>query len=219
MGELIEKIFAPNTISQPENPIVKNGFLDNIQEGHIGKGHFGVVKIGLKQNKQYALKITIMNNYNMNECKLLHSICHKNIMRTYGYMTYYDNSTKLEFMLLKCEYYQYDLFTLLKDYSDGYQRLKISKVKRIMFDILSALDYLHNEKKVVHRDLKLDNILITDIDNPNAVLCDFGQAKPIGDANFSGMIYGTQGYISPEIKMQKDHGIPEKMICIVWVLF
>ena len=203
MVELIERIFTPNTLSQPENPIVKNDFLDNIREGYIGKGYFGVVKIGLKQNKQYALKITLMNNYNINESKLLNSICHKNIMRTYGYMSYYDINTKLEFILLKCEYYQYDLFTLLKDYSDGYQRLKVSKVKKIMLDILNALDYLHNKKKIVHRDLKLDNILITNIDNPDAVLCDFGQAKLIGDANFSGMIYGTKGYVSPEIKMQK----------------
>ena len=44
-----------------------------------------------------------------------------------------------------------------------------------MRQLIDIFDYLHNDKKVTHRDLKLDNILL-DL-NYNLVLADFGFAK------------------------------------------
>jgi serine/threonine protein kinase len=217
MSDFVKKldiIFnADNLLKNSENPIIKDGFLDYIDSGIIGNGHFGVIKEARKNEKTYALKITIYHENNINECVTLRELNHSNIMKTYGDMIYIDNDTNFRFILLKCEYYQYDLFSLLKYHSDSppctssseryYHRLKISKVKQITLDILSALDYLHNEKKLVHRDLKLDNILITDLDHPKAVLCDFGQVKCIETANVSEKIYGSPGYISPEILTQR----------------
>ena len=105
MGELIEKIFAPNTISQPENPIVKNGFLDNIQEGHIGKGHFGVVKIGLKidrgilYNKINRRVENMMKKGLLKEASSLMQYRNQNALQTVGYkelFKYLDGNTTLD---------------------------------------------------------------------------------------------------------------------------
>ena len=59
--------------------------------------------------------------------------------------------------------------------------------------------YLHGFG-IVHRDLKLENIMMSD-DTENAVpkIVDFGLSKIIGPSNTSSEPFGTLGYISPEV--------------------
>ena len=61
------------------------------------------------------------------------------------------------------------------------------------------MDELHS-KGYMHRDLKLENIMMSD-DTENAVpkIVDFGLSKIIGPSNTSSEPFGTLGYISPEV--------------------
>jgi serine/threonine protein kinase len=60
--------------------------------------------------------------------------------------------------------------------------------------ILSAMLYLH-ENRVLHRDLKPQNILLQD---DKIKLCDFGFAKKMSaSTNFLRSIKGTPLYIAP----------------------
>lgn len=58
--------------------------------------------------------------------------------------------------------------------------------------IVNAIDYCHRNH-VVHRDLKLDNTLLTTDSPPRIKICDFGFARGWGtDSNFTTVI-GTPG--------------------------
>ena len=74
-------------------------------------------------------------------------------------------------------------------------RITISLTKRQLFLIL-RLAYLHEaiEPKVVHRDIKSSNILITD--DFNAKVSDFGLAKMLesGESHITTRVMGTFGY-------------------------
>ncbi|MGQ0642329.1 MAG: protein kinase domain-containing protein [Gemmatimonadaceae bacterium] len=83
--------------------------------------------------------------------------------------------------------------------------LPLDDVLQIARGICSALSYAH-ARKVLHRDVKPENILLT---GRHAYLTDFGIAKaltpsPENQATTSGYVLGTHGYMSPE--QEVGHG-------------
>lgn len=80
-------------------------------------------------------------------------------------------SSKQKNLCLVFEYFEYDLRKFLKSRT---QTLTEQEIKVILFQILNGVNYCHNNK-VIHRDLKPQNILI---DNEcNIKLADFGLAR------------------------------------------
>ena len=69
-----------------------------------------------------------------------------------------------------------------------------------MSQFIDIFDYLHNDQKVTHRDLKLDNILVDT--NYNLVLADFGYAKYTKIDQLSSY-KGSIPYMAPEIQEDK----------------
>ncbi|MGH7638986.1 MAG: serine/threonine-protein kinase, partial [Gemmatimonadaceae bacterium] len=72
-------------------------------------------------------------------------------------------------------------------------------VLRVAREVAGALDYAHRQG-VVHRDMKPDNIMLTE---GHAVITDFGVARAIAEATHAsitsvGMTVGTPAYMSPE---------------------
>jgi len=59
-----------------------------------------------------------------------------------------------------------------------HKKLEPNEAKRIIKQVASAVAYLHLEKRIAHRDIKLDNILLDE--SFNAYLCDFGLCDCIG---------------------------------------
>merc|ERR1712013_241929 len=77
-------------------------------------------------------------------------------------------------------------------------------------------EYMHN-KRVVHRDLKLENILVTD--DLNLKIADFGFACYKGIDSLKSY-RGTMTYMAPEIKENKEYkGTQVDMFSIGVILF
>ena len=89
--------------------------------------------------------------------------------------------------------------------------LDVEETKTMMKSILKSLEYIH-EKNIMHRDIKLENILFrkAKIIEENILLADFGLATYSYSENYLFLKCGTPGYISPEIislDIKNNHSI------------
>lgn len=95
-----------------------------------------------------------------------------------------------------------ELFERIKDKGLYKER----DAQRVMYNFLSALKYLA-DNKIVHRDLKPENlILVSKGDDHDLKIADFGLASPI-DTD-TGMLYlmcGSPGYVAPELLNDKGY--------------
>ena len=85
----------------------------------------------------------------------------------------------------------------LLNYVRRRRRLKEDIARFIFRQIITGLTYCHT-KRVLHRDVKLDNILLTS--EGQVKICDFGVSKLVPDDNTKMTEQcGTPAYIAPEI--------------------
>ncbi|KAA6391298.1 MAG: putative STE/STE7/MKK protein kinase, partial [Streblomastix strix] len=76
---------------------------------------------------------------------------------------------------------------------------------RLASEIGRALDYIHKQN-AVHRDIKPDNILLTE--GQHFKLVDFGNALIMEDGNKSAMSFaGTQPFLCPEMIKSERYGV------------
>ena len=104
------------------------------------------------------------------------------------------------------EYANGDLFSLLR----REKRLPVEKVRLIAGNLVSALSYLHKQR-ILHRDIKLQNILIGF--DGMAKLCDFGFARTMDiDTYLLTSFKGTPLYMAPEMV----NGVPYDQNADLW---
>jgi serine/threonine protein kinase len=77
-------------------------------------------------------------------------------------------------------------------------KLQEDMVQTIARQILHALRYLH-KRKITHRDIKPDNILIASHDPLKVKLSDFGLSKVVQEETFLKTFCGTLLYCAPEV--------------------
>ena len=73
--------------------------------------------------------------------------------------------------------------------------LSEKKTRSIMKQLFDGVSYMH-ERNIVHRDLKLENILC--IDDHRIVISDFGFAVQLKPGEKLRALFGTPGYLAPE---------------------
>jgi len=87
----------------------------------------------------------------------------------------------------------------LKDYLEDAGALSLEETRRIMGKLSEAVAYAH-EQSILHRDLKPDNVILSEGKDP--VLTDFGLAKDNqSEMNLTreGQRIGTPLYMAPEL--------------------
>ena len=103
-----------------------------------------------------------------------------------------------------------------KDMFDYIQKrnfmLSEERVKQLSVQIINAVRYLH-DFGIVHRDLKLENVMMSDSSNvAHPKIVDFGLAKIIGPNEKADEPFGTLGYVAPEVLKKR----PYSYSCDVW---
>ncbi|KAI9739683.1 MAG: hypothetical protein M1834_006401 [Cirrosporium novae-zelandiae] len=158
----------------------------------IGKGSFGKVYLAthkLTNGSKVVLKSS--NKEDGNLAREIHhhrQFLHPHITRLYEVIV----TEKLVWLVL--EYCPGDeLYTYLLNHGP----LPVEKVQRIFTQLVGAVCYVHS-KSCVHRDLKLENILLDK--HENVKLCDFGFTREYeGKTNYLQTFCGTVCYSAPEM--------------------
>lgn len=142
----------------------------------LGKGTYGTVVKAIcnKSKKEIAIKKIKLDvetegipATTLREISILKHYSHPNIVK----LLHLNMSEKK--ILLCLEFVNYDLKKFWdKEYSS--KDVEIDKVKTVMYQILKGIDFLHS-KKILHRDLKPQNILIDT--NLNVKVADFGLSR------------------------------------------
>ena len=168
----------------------------------IGKGAFSVIYKGTHKvtDKVFAIKEISYENLNKikntikREFTVMKKLNHPNIIKLHE--VFFDSENKNVYLVL--DYYKRgDLYNFLKG-----KPLKEKYAKKYMRQLASGLKYLH-ENNIIHRDLKLKNILVTD--SNDIVISDFGFARD-GDSNtMFDTLCGSPMYMAPEIMTHKSY--------------
>ena len=179
----------------------------------LGRGAYGTVYRGARVLNNDPVAVKIMTGYkqymNLDELDkeadlVMNKIPrHENIVEMYDYMKkeYEENSVQMIDLWLVTE-----LCALgnLKNYVSG-NELSIKQKVDLIFQSCLGVEHLHNCKPepIAHRDVKPENILITDISGKHVVkLCDFGCARTVlqekGRSVTMKSLAGTESYWAPE---------------------
>ncbi|EFW99861.1 serine/threonine-protein kinase [Grosmannia clavigera kw1407] len=158
----------------------------------IGKGSFGKVYLAshkLTNGSKVVLKSAKKEDSNLaREIHHHRQFVHPHIARLYEVIV----TESMVWMVL--EYCQGDeLYNHLLKHG----RLPVEKVQKIFTQLVGAVSYVH-QRSCVHRDLKLENILLDK--HENVKLVDFGFTREYeGKANYLQTFCGTICYSAPEM--------------------
>lgn len=162
----------------------------------LGSGGYSYVMLvqNKRSGKKYALKCAAKykkgkdrSHRTLTEIKVLEKLKHKNIIRLKGYFE------DEEMLYLVLEYMP------CRDCSKLFKHKLPTKpqTKNMMKQLIKAVAYIHN-KGIVHRDIKLENVLVDK--HFNIKLIDFGLCA-IKDTQFDLLhdTLGTLRYTAPEL--------------------
>ncbi len=170
----------------------------------LGKGAFGKVNLSLHTLTGRLVEIKTINKTKLiNERQKAKIQLETSIMKILSSSNYivkiYETFQTQKHFCIVMEYIcAGDLLSYIRKRS----KLTEQIAKFIFKQIILSLQYIHNHN-IIHRDIKLDNILI-DLNN-NIKICDFGVSKKISLNDKMYEQCGTPAYIAPEILKNKGY--------------
>ena len=203
---LTELLNSQKNTNQSSNE--KDISLDNYEiVEKIGEGAFGkcVKAIDKRTGTTVVIKQAFdeQSDYLLKEKQIMQMCHHPNIINCHGYSTTFhdienDQRTQMGSCLI-LEYCQYgDLQKYLQKTVSKNTQLSLEKVKSIFGQIAAACIYLYKTFGIIHRDIKLENFLISEEKSfPTIKLCDFGLSIKATKEMKNGV--GSPMYAAPEI--------------------
>lgn len=189
----------------------------SISEDVIGKGGFAVVRFGthLKSGANLAIKTVRYVELEEDESIWYSYVCLKQEAHILSLLTHENIAKFIDFIEVENVKERAHSRYLIMEYLKGKELCSSLEKKESYFegetqewatDILNALKYMHGQG-IVHRDIKLDNLILQDEGNSVKVI-DFGFATQIPQGNQGGKLYsflGTVGYEAPEIVKRRPY--------------
>uniref|UniRef100_A0A8D0H568 non-specific serine/threonine protein kinase n=1 Tax=Sphenodon punctatus TaxID=8508 RepID=A0A8D0H568_SPHPU len=172
----------------------------------LGKGTYGKVKkardrsgklVAIKSIRKDKIKDEQDLIHIRREIEIMSSLNHPHIIAIHEV---FENSSKIVIVM------DYASKGDLYDYVNERQRLTEQEARHFFRQVVSAIYYCH-KNGIVHRDLKLENILLDA--NGNIKIADFGLSNVYQQDKFLQTFCGSPLYASPEIVNGRPYKGPE----------
>lgn len=199
---------------------INNGIVGRYQLSKtLGVGSFSRVHLGKSNNTYVAVKIIskytdVINKdtYIKKEERVLREVLISSL-------TSHENIVRLLDFLYN-EYYYFMIFesvngNQLLDLISNKGALSERKAKKYFKQILSAVNYLH-DNSIVHRDLKIENILVDK--NDNIKIIDFGLSNFYDKKELLNTFCGSLYFAAPELLTGTEYCGPEVDIWALGVI-
>ncbi|XP_021494574.1 cyclin-dependent kinase-like 3 isoform X2 [Meriones unguiculatus] len=166
--------------------------------GKVGEGSYGtVMKCKHKDTGRIvAIKIFYekpeksVNKIATREIKFLKQFRHENLVNL---IDVFKQKKKIHLVF---EFIDHTVLDELQHYCHG---LESKRLRKYLFQILRAIDYLHNNN-IIHRDIKPENILVSQ--SGVTKLCDFGFARTLAPGDVYTDYVATRWYRAPELVLK-----------------
>uniref|UniRef100_A0AC35GLT6 Protein kinase domain-containing protein n=1 Tax=Panagrolaimus sp. PS1159 TaxID=55785 RepID=A0AC35GLT6_9BILA len=173
-----------------------------LQNNVLGSGSYSKVRIGLHQSmgKYVAVKQIDLRQQNEyirrfmpRELKIIERLKHPNIVEVYQVI-----QTKNYVCMIQELAAHGDMLKLIK----SKKRIDEPESQFLFRQLVEGLRYLES-LKIVHRDLKCENLLLDEYDNLK--IADFGFARILNDNEESHTFCGSRAYVAHEIMISKGY--------------
>ncbi|KRX03291.1 Protein kinase-like domain [Pseudocohnilembus persalinus] len=168
----------------------------------IGEGSFGKVFKGRRKNSGQIVALKFISKRQKSEkdlANLRQEIEILKLMKHENIVLLLDAFETMHEFCIVTEFAQGELFEILEDDKS----LPESEVRKIAQQLVFSLYYLHSNR-IIHRDMKPQNILISA--NGVVKLCDFGFARAMSNNTLVlTSIKGTPLYMAPELVQEKPY--------------
>ena len=202
---------SPFTINTTINNRNKDNKISNYEIGKvIGKGAYASVKICKNKitQEKFAMKIyekKILNDNIKKKCilreiEILKKLNHPNIVKLYDTIISDKNILLIQELVNGISLRDFYNKEIRNQRNISEKKYKILTL--IFKQIFSAFDYIH-KKNIFHRDIKLENILLTK--NYEIKIIDFGFGLYNPRNYLQKFFCGTPNYMAPEIIMKKEY--------------
>ncbi|KAL6073254.1 putative serine/threonine-protein kinase EDR1 [Balamuthia mandrillaris] len=167
--------------------------------GRVYKGEYFGTEVAIKQVLMMGMDPELTKKYVRREVNMLRVARHPNIVSFMGYC----NRTDANELYIITEWIGGgNLTQLLRDPS-----ISVPWRRRVLLarDVALSVLFLH-QKGLIHRDLKSENLLLTE--NYNVKLCDFGFARKMRETAEAGAFMtlgGTEDYMAPECILGEEY--------------